>query len=344
MIALERMLGSEASCQPFSTACDTTSAQQQQQGTAAAVWAEAAGLPRTLTALPRKDRRQVWMRQQEERAKLAQQPVERAEQPPEQVPPDDAGECRVMRCAQAVEGGGLWRRWHMHAGPEQGGKEEELSMGGNMQPYILQHAARACEEPSREEVRGLRAEASGAGESARPPDEAHQRQQRPAPPEPHGRHLHQRECFCVVAALLWVQSRKPRKRSLHAPQTIGAMAHVDASVAGTPGLDGLLEDLSRMALAQAPALGTWAVPNIMWSLGILHANPLGEGGRASRRLQDSPLQHEARFFALDIARRGRAGARAAGAHHGAVPRGHAPDAHGRRAHILGLRRPEGEGW
>ena len=42
----------------------------------------------------------------------------------------------------------------MHAGPEQGGKEEELSMWGNMQPYILQHAARACEEPSREKFEG----------------------------------------------------------------------------------------------------------------------------------------------------------------------------------------------
>lgn len=55
------------------------------------------------------------------------------------------------------------------------------------------------------------------------------------------------------------------------------MAQVDVSVAGTPGLEGLLQDLSRMALAHAPALDTWAVPNIMWSLAILHANPLGEG-------------------------------------------------------------------
>ena len=55
------------------------------------------------------------------------------------------------------------------------------------------------------------------------------------------------------------------------------MAHVDAVVEGTPGLMALLDDLSRLALSQMQEMGTQAIPNILWSLGILHQNPLGAG-------------------------------------------------------------------
>ena len=55
------------------------------------------------------------------------------------------------------------------------------------------------------------------------------------------------------------------------------MAHVDAVVEGTPGLTALVDDLSRLALSQMQEMGTQAIPNILWSLGILRQNPLGEG-------------------------------------------------------------------
>lgn len=42
----------------------------------------------------------------------------------------------------------------MHAGPEQAVEQEELHVGRNMQAFILEHAARACEEPCREKFEG----------------------------------------------------------------------------------------------------------------------------------------------------------------------------------------------
>ena len=60
-------------------------------------------------------------------------------------------------------------------------------------------------------------------------------------------------------------------------QSVGPMAHVDAVVEGTPGLSALVDDLSRLALSQMQEMGTQAIPNILWSLGILRQNPLGEG-------------------------------------------------------------------
>lgn len=58
-------------------------------------------------------------------------------------------------------------------------------------------------------------------------------------------------------------------------QTFGPMEHVDRTVASTPGLLALLDDLSRLALAHMRDMDTWAIPNILWALAILHQNPLG---------------------------------------------------------------------
>jgi hypothetical protein len=58
-------------------------------------------------------------------------------------------------------------------------------------------------------------------------------------------------------------------------QSAGPLAHVDACVAGTPGLQALLDDLAGLALEHMPALGSWAVPNILWALSILRMDALG---------------------------------------------------------------------